>query len=389
MNSLPVGVPKELKIGERRVGLTPKGVEYLTKQSVPVFVEKEAGVQCSFSDQQYAVAGASIVDRGAEVWARAQVIKKVKEPMPEEFSFMQPKHIIFTFLHLAAPEARPLVEAIRRSKATAIGYETVIVDNDTPILKPMSEVAGILAAYFAGIFKNCVAVRSNQIEGFGKAKSMMEELVSRYPSVPSHLNPGQVVILGGGHVGKEAAQMAVRMGASVFLSEISRDRRTSLGEYFASSRLEVKLLDPRNQGEYESMLSSCDVIIGAVHKIGRKAPLIIDAPLLKEISRHRKKVIIDVAIDQGGNVSGSRPTSYDEPVYLDSMGNLRFAVANIPALCGQGASVLLEEATLEYTLALSAGLESAMEQYGELRGALNVRGGLIVHPGVSEAHQIR
>ena len=387
MTVLAVGVPKELKIGERRVGLTPKGVEFLTKHSVPVFVEKEAGLKSGFSDHQYEAAGARIVEERADLWRKASVIEKVKEPMPEEFGFIQSKHIIFTFLHLASPASRPFIEALLRSGATAIGYEMVEVGNDHPILKPMSEVAGTLAAYFAGVLRNCVAVENNQIAGLEQAKRMMDELASRYPSVPKGLNPGQVIVLGGGHVGREAVQMAARMGGSVCLSEISDGRRTSLGQYFARGGLEVKFLDPEECSSYEAALGACDVMIAAVHKTGRKAPLIIDALLLKKISRKRKKVILDVSIDQGGNVAESRLTSYEEPVYLDSMGNLRYAVANMPSLCGRVATVLLEEAALKYTFALSGGLEAAVKQYGELTGAVNIRGGSVVHTAVREAHR--
>ena len=383
---LAVGIPKEIKVGECRVGLTPSGVQILSQNQIPVYVEESAGLLSGFTDQEYKQAGARLASDKRELWANAILIKKVKEPVPEEFEFFKSRHIIFTYLHLASPSARPLLEALLRSKAIALGYETIERDGETPLLKPMSEVAGVLAAYFAGVFRNHITVQGMKILGIEIAKTMMGKLANSYTEIPKNLPLEKVMILGGGHVGTKAAWLSCAMGGRVFLSEISGKRRKQLEEEFDSAGFKIGLVDPQEKAVYEEALTSCEVIIAAVHSAGKRAPVVIDVPLLKKISAQRKKIILDIAIDQGGNVAESHPVDYEKPLYLDSFGNLRFSVTNIPSLCGRGASVALEKVSIDYTLALTKGVDEAIKKYPELKSGINVSGGVITHPAIREAH---
>ena len=383
---LTVGIPKEIKIGERRVGLTPNGVQILSQKKIPVYVEKSAGLLSRFSDREYEQAGAHLVSDKEELWGNAVLIKKVKEPITEEFDLFKSRHIIFTYLHLASPSERSLLEALLHSKATAIGYETIERKGETPLLKPMCEVAGVLAAYFAGVFHNHVTVQGTKISGIDVAKIMMEKLASRYPEIPKNLPLENVMILGGGHVGTKAAWVSCNMNGCIFLSEISGERRKHLKEEFTAAGLKINLINPHDKTNYEETLASCDVIIAAVHSAGKRAPIVIDAPLLKKMSEQKKKIILDIAIDQGGNVAESRPADYEELLYIDSFRNLRFSVTNIPSLCGRGASIALEAVSLEYTAQLAQGLDHALRVYPELKTGINVLNGEVVHPAVLEAH---
>src|SRR3989338_2914650 len=205
---LCVGIPKELKPEERRVSLTPKGTRFQSQKGIVVYVEKNAGILSGFSNADYEKAGATIVTDSRTLWLKAQLIKKVKEPILQEFSFFNSQHIIFTFLHLASPSAKPLIDALVQAKASAIGYETVVKDHETPLLKPMSEVAGTLAAYYGAIFQRHILFDSSKMTGLQQAKKLMLEWASKYPSVPNVKYKGSIVVLGGGTVGKSAAEMA-------------------------------------------------------------------------------------------------------------------------------------------------------------------------------------
>src|SRR3989338_3460371 len=375
---LPVGIPKEIKTGERRVALTPAGVQKLSNQNIPVYVEKNAGLLSSFSDEDYKRSGAVILNDRKKLWKKAELIKKVKEPIPDEFELFRPEHLIFTYLHLASPSERPLIEALKRSKVTAIAYETIEQNGEFKLLAPMSEIAGVLAACFSGIFKNVISVSGKNISGMEQAKVKMVELAAQYPAVPKELSACEVLILGGGHVGEQAARMASRMGSSVTLSELLCARRKALKMKFNSEDLKVQLIDPKDQNVYEAALVSSDVVIAAVHVGGKRAPIIVDSALLEKISAKKKKIILDISIDQGGNVAGSHPTDYEMPLYLDSFGNLRFSVTNIPSLCGKGASLALERVSLDYTMALAQGLELALNRYPELKTGINIWNGKVV-----------
>lgn len=387
LTKLPVGIPRERKVGERRVGLTPKGATYLVECGVPVFVESGAGALSGFDNASYLKAGAQVLPEGAAVWNYASVIKKVKEPLAEEFGFLNERHILFAFLHLASPSSRPLIDALLKAKATAIGYETVEWNGETPLLRPLSEIAGTLAAYDAWIFRETISVEKNKIRGIEEAKRRMEEWANRYPACPRGTQKGaRVLVLGSGIVGTRAAQMSARMGCEVVVTEVDPNRRRERAELFRKEGLAISLVDPAEGNSYREAFRVSGAIVSAVHRAGRQAPLVIDQNLLKEISASGRKIIIDIAIDQGGNVAESWPTTYDEPLYLDSFGNVRFSVANVPSLCGRQAAEALETASLEMTLALAGGVDSAVKKFPELRNGINTRGGFLVHEGIRDAH---
>lgn len=381
---LCVGIPKELKPEERRVSLTPKGTQTLSKKGIVVYVEKNAGLLSGFTNVEYEKAGAIIVDDPSVLWHKAQLIKKVKEPVSQEFPFFSSEHVIFAFLHLASPSAKPLIDALVKAKASAIGYETVVKDHDTPLLRPMSEVAGTLAAYYGAIFQHKILFDVSKITGFEQAKKLMLECASKYPSVPNIKYKGSVVVLGGGHVGKSAAEMAALMGGEVWVSDIDETKRQQLSDSFLARNINIHLLDPKSD-DYLNRLKTASVLIGAVHSPGKRSPIVIDENLLRAISQS-PKIILDVAIDQGGCIADSRPFDYERLVYSDRFGNLRFSVTNIPSFCGRGASLAMEQASLEYTDALTRGLQEAVNLYPELRSGINLLKGEIVHAAVREAH---
>ena len=213
----------------------------------------------------------------------------------------------------------------------------------------------------------------------------MEELARRFPENPSERLRGNVIVIGGGIVGQEAAMMAAKMGSQVCLIEISEARRSELERDFKLKNLEILLLGPDHKN-YHGILADADVLIAAVHKAGERAPIVIDSDLLKKTSLTKRKIILDIAIDQGGSIAESKPTDYERPLYLDSCGNLRFSVTNMPSLCGEAASLALEKVSLDYTLSLSNGLEAALKRYPELKTGINVVKGEVVHPAVRKAH---
>ncbi len=405
---MPVGIPKELKRGERRVSLTPQGVRFLHEQAVTIYIEENAGLLSGFSNEEYKRAGGILVHDAATLWEKARLIKKVKEPIESEFQFFSSQHIIFTYLHLASPSAEPLILALQKSKTTAIAYETIEKNGETPLLTPMSEVAGTLVAYYGAIFKKHITISGNKIVGIEKAKVLMEEFAADYTSKSQIATPAEkhgglamtnvrFLILGGGHVGKCAAQMAAQMGGDIWISEISEARRAvilsaakDLDSSASGLRMteSINVINPSNLKQYHECLHSADIIVGAVHSAGKRAPLIIDQELLKKISLVKPKIILDVSIDQGGNIAESRPTDYETPLELDSFGNLRFSVTNIPSFCGRGASIALEAASLEYTSQLAQGLERAVKISPELKTGINVLNGEVVHSAVSEAHDL-
>ena len=174
------------------------------------------------------------------------------------------------------------------------------------------------------------------------------------------------------------------MGSEVFVSEVSREKRERLDKEFKLAELKINLIGPEDKAQYEALLASSEVIVASVHAPGKRAPIVIDLPLLQKISAPKRKIILDIAIDQGGNVAESRPVDYENPLYIDSLGNLRFSVTNIPSLCGRGASLALEAVSLGYTAALAGGLEQALKQYPELESGINILNGAVIHPALCD-----
>ncbi len=381
---LVVGIPLEIKPAEKRVALTPEGTRRLREAGIQVVMEAGAGQGSGFTDAEYTQAGATLVSRPRELYRKAGLVRKVKEPLPLEWEFLRPNHVLFSFLHLGAPENRNLVGELLARKVVAIGFETVEKEGRTIFLEPMSEMAGTLSAYFAGFFKRFAGVENRKIVYPPRFFEKLESLASLYPEVPQHLSPGKVAIFGGGTVGKKAVEMVLKMGGEVDLIERRAERRKLLQEEFKDFGTSFRTWG-LEEGYFER-LKTADVWMGAVHVAGEKAPLVLSREDLGRFSQEKPKLIFDIAIDQGGNFPGARSTNYQDPLYLDPFGNWRFGVTNMPSLCGREATVAIERLTLPYTMALAQDWQKALRELPELRRGLQVVGGKLVHEAVARAH---
>ena len=354
-----VGVVKEVKSAELRVGLTPAGVTALVHSGHRVTVEQSAGVGAGFNDDEYTLAGADLAD-ASMVWASSDLLVKVKEPVASEYGYLRKDQILFTYLHLAAD--RPLTEVLVKAEATAIAYETVQTEHGLPLLAPMSEVAGRLAAQAA----------AQQLLHPAGGPGL---LIGGSPGVA----PARVVIIGGGVVGTQAALIALGMQAEVTILDSSDRRVRQLTELFAG-RARVLYSDPLSLA---LELQSADVVIGAVLVPGMLAPKVIRREHLTLM--RPDVVLVDVAIDQGGCFETSRPTTYAEPTFLVD-GRTHYCVANMPGAVPRTSTRALTNATLPYLLRLaSQGFEAAVAADTALKKGVNVRLGRITHPGVAGA----
>jgi alanine dehydrogenase len=356
---MKIGVPKEIKDQEFRVGLTPAAVASLVGRSHQVFVQAGAGLGAGFSDAEYAKAGAELVETAAEVYGQELVVK-VKEPLPAEYALLHAGLILFTYLHLAAD--RQLTEALLRSQATCIAYETVQTnDGHLPLLTPMSMIAGRLAVQFGAHFL------TKQQGGRGV-------LLGGVPGV----RPGRVAILGGGMVGTEAARMAIGLGARVQILDINLTRLGELETIFGS-RIELLMSNPTNIAE---TVADADLVVGAVLIPGGRAPILVDVALVAQM--RAGSVIVDVAVDQGGCIETMHPTSHSEPVYVKA-GVLHYGVPNIPGAVPWTATQALVNATFPYVSAIAnLGLD-ALGQNPALAHGLNIKAGKIYYPAVTQA----
>ncbi|PSB07888.1 alanine dehydrogenase [Pleurocapsa sp. CCALA 161] len=354
---MEIGVPKEIKDQEFRVGLTPNSVQALSKNHT-VFVETNAGKGSGFSDRQYQQAGAKIIADAAEVWSKEMVVK-VKEPLNSEYHYLQPDQLLFTYLHLAAD--RSLTEALVNSGTTAIAYETVELDNGMlPLLTPMSIIAGRLSVQFGARYLE-------------KQQGGRGVLLGGVPGV----SPGQVVILGGGVVGTEAAKIAVGMGAKVQIIDINVERLGYLESLFGSR---VELLYSTT-AQIEQAVKDADLLIGAVLVVGKKAPTLVSRRLVAQM--RPGSVIIDVAVDQGGCIETLRPTSHTQPTYEEE-GVVHFGVPNMPGAVPGTATQALNNSTLPYVLQLANHGLAALAQNQVLAKGLNIKQGQIIYPAVQE-----
>ncbi len=355
-----IGVPKEIKDQEFRVGLTPAAARVLTEQGHTVWVETGAGEGSGFPDKAYMQSGAQIRDLAKEVYSQELVIK-VKEPLPSEYDLIQPDSTLFTYLHLAA--SRDLTQALMNSKATCIAYETVeLADRTLPLLGPMSKIAGRLSVQFGSHYL------TRQQGGRGV-------LLGGIPGV----RPGRVVILGGGSVGTEAAKMAVGLGAQVKIFDVNVQRLNDLELTFGSR---VELLYSTAQA-IEEAVSLADLVIGAVLVTGSRAPVLVTRDMISQMQP--RSVIVDVAVDQGGCIETTRVTSHTEPVYLDA-GVLHYGVPNMPGAVPWTATQALVNSTLPFILKLAnLGPQQAMEQDPALAKGLNIQTGMLRHPAVQAA----
>lgn len=356
---MQIGVPKETKDQEFRVGLTPASVRVLTENNHSVFVETMAGCHAGFTDEDYLAAGGKIVASAESAWHQDLVVK-VKEPLKSEYQFLRKDLLLFTYLHLAAN--RELTEHLIDSGTCAIAYETVeqVGANRLPLLTPMSIIAGRLAVQFGARFLE------SQQGGRGV-------LLVGVPGV----KPGKVVILGGGVVGTEAAKIAVGMGAGVQILDVNVERLSYLETLFGSR---VELLYS-NSAQVEAVVREADLLIGAVLIPGKKAPILVPRNLVKQM--RSGSVIVDVAVDQGGCVETLYPTSHSNPVYVDE-GVLHYGVPNMPGAVPWTSTQALNNSTLPYVLQLAnLGLE-ALEVNSALAKGLNIKNHHLLHPAVQE-----
>jgi alanine dehydrogenase len=356
-----IGVPKEIKNHEYRVGLTPPSVAELVAAGHQVMVETQAGNGIDFEDGDYVEAGAKILPNADEVFDQAEMIVKVKEPQPVEIARLRPDHLLFTYLHLAAD--KPQAEGLMKSGATCIAYETVTSPRGgLPLLKPMSEVAGRMA----------VQVGAHYLE---KEQGGRGVLLGGVPGVA----PARVAILGGGISGVNAAQMAVGMRADVTIYDINNDRLAELDMFFSN---QIKTAYA-SKAAIASAVAKAHLVIGAVLIPGAAAPKLVTRDMLKTMKRG--SVLVDIAIDQGGCFETSHATTHDDPVF-EVDGIIHYCVANMPGAVARTSAFALNNATLPFALKLAnMGAAAAMKADPHLANGLNVSGGKIRHAAVAEA----
>jgi alanine dehydrogenase len=356
-----VGVPKEIKVHEYRVGLTPAAVKELVAHGHEVFVETNAGGGVDCPDSAYEKAGAKILPTAADVFAQSDMIVKVKEPQPQEIAMLESRHLLFTYLHLAAD--KPQAEGLMKSGATCIAYETVTSRSGAlPLLKPMSEVAGRMS----------VQVGAHYLE---KEPGGRGVLLGGVPGVA----PAKVAILGGGVAGVNAAQMATGMRADVTIYDINNDRLAELDMFF-SSQIKTAFA---SKAAIAKAVQEAELVIGAVLVPGAAAPKLVTRDMLKTMKRG--SVLVDIAIDQGGCFETSHATTHQDPVY-EVEGVIHYCVANMPGAVARTSTFALNNATLPFAIKLAnLGAEEAMRQDPHLANGLNVSGGKIRHQAVAEA----
>ena len=384
---LPVGIPREIKPAEKRVGLTPEGVRKLAEAGIPVWIETLAGAASGYSDRDYEASGAKIVKTARELYENSSLIQKVKELQRIEWDLLHPSLILCSYLHLASPENRDLVEALLNQSVTALGFETVSKEGRTILLEPMSEIAGTLAAYYAGFFKQHVQIVEGKVSYPPEFSRKLEALASQYPKIPENLTPVKAVIFGGGVAGRNAAETLLRMGGEVDLVEKKNTRRAALEAKFANFGARFHVWAPEQ--DFTERLKRADVWMGCVHLPGERAPQVLSLEEVRKLSANKKKLILDVAVDQGGNFPETCSTTYDHPLYLDSSDNLRFGVTNIPSLCGRGASEAMERVTLPYLVSLARDWKHALVEFAELRRGVQVFHGKLVNQAVACAHHMK
>src|SRR3954471_20504860 len=356
-----VGVPKEIKNHEYRVGLTPSSVAELVAAGHEVIVETQAGMGIDFDDEDYSRVGARIAATAAETFAAADMVVKVKEPQAQEIALLEPRHLLFTYLHLAPDPEQ--AKGLMASGATCIAYETVTArDGSLPLLKPMSEVAGRMS----------IQVGAHYLE---KEQGGRGVLLGGVPGVA----PAKVAILGGGVSGVNAAQMATGMRADVTIYDINNDRLAELDMFFSS---QIKTAYA-SRAAIANAVKEAELVIGAVLVPGAAAPKLVTRDMLKTMKRG--SVLVDIAIDQGGCFETSHATTHADPVY-EVDGIIHYCVANMPGAVARTSAFALNNATLPFALKIANfGAEEAMRQDPNLAAGLNVSGGKIRHQAVAEA----
>ncbi len=346
-----IGVVREIKNNENRVAVVPSGVESLTRAGHTVFVETGAGLGTSLTDDAYAAAGGRIIGGASEVWAASDIVCKVKEPQPEEYPFIKPNHVLFTYFHFAA--SRGLSEAMQKRRATCLAYETVeAADHTLPLLTPMSEIAGKMAMQEAAKYLE-------------KPQGGRGILLGGIPGVPA----AHVVILGGGVVGVNAAKIAAGMGANVTIMDVNLERLRYLDDVLPAN-VTTYFSNPLHIRE---ILPSADVVIGAVLIKGARAPILVSQADLKRMKPG--SVIVDVAVDQGGCIETMHPTTHAVPVFtVDEV--IHYGVANIPGAVPATSTYALTNATFPYLLSLAnKGVKQALRDDAGFAEGLNAADG--------------
>ncbi len=356
-----VGVPKEIKNNESRVGMTPAGVFELAKRGHTVYVQQEAGLGSGFTDADYTEAGAVVLPSISDVYNRSEMIVKVKEPIEEEYALVRSGQILFTYFHFASSE--PLTKAMIASNSICIAYETVEDEEGSlPLLTPMSEVAGRMA----------IQQGAKYLE---KPKKGRGVLLGGVPGVA----PGRVLILGAGVVGIQAAKMAAGLGAHVTILDINMKRLRYVNDVMPNH----VVTEFSSEFNIRKHIKTHDLIVGGVLIKGKKAPKLITKEMLKDM--HPGAVIVDVAVDQGGCIETTRPTTHEDPVYIiDDV--VHYCVANMPGAVPYTSTVALTNVTLPYVLKIAdKGWEQACQEDASLQKGLNIVHGEVVYPEIVEA----
>ncbi|HXR05527.1 MAG TPA: alanine dehydrogenase [Verrucomicrobiae bacterium] len=358
-----IGVPKEIKAQEYRVALLPSGAYQLVKRGHAVLVERGAGLGAGYPDTEYEQAGAALTDSHGTVFRKADLVVKVKEPLPDEFGFLRPGQLLFTYLHLAA--GKSLTRALLKSGVTALAYETVEVNHRLPLLEPMSEIAGRMSILVGGYFL---------AKHFGGSGVLLG-------GVPGVL-PGKVVVLGGGTAGINAARMAQGVGADVTILEVDLERMR-----FLDITLHTAHTLYSNESHLLELLPNVDLLIDAVLLPGAKAPKLVRRDMLRPM--RPGSIFVDIDIDQGGCAETSRPTTHHDPVFVEE-GVTHYCVANMPGAFARTATQALTNVTYRYIESLADhGLAEACRLHPALLGGINVMNGKLTHPAVAEAHGMK
>jgi alanine dehydrogenase len=359
---MKIGVPKEIKEQESRVAVLPSVVYQLTKLGHQVYVERQAGAGAGYSDKEYEGAGANMSSDHAEIFREGDLIVKVKEPLPQEYPLLREGQILFTYLHLAV--TRSLTEELLKSGVTAIAYETVEINRRLPLLEPMSEIAGRMSIIVGGYF-------------LAKHSGGTGVLLGGVPGIL----PGNVLVIGGGSSGVNAARMATGLGANVTILEVDFDRMRFLDITMHTAHTLYS-----NEAHILEMLPGTDLLIGAVLVPGARAPRLITRAMLRLMKPG--SVLVDIAIDQGGCCETSRPTTHHDPIYVEE-GITHYCVANMPGAYARTATQALTNVTARFVEYLAeGGVEGAIKKEPGLAGGINVMGGYVRNKAVAQAHQL-
>ncbi len=362
-----IGVPKEIKNRENRVGVVPAGVKALVAHGHQVLVQKSAGLGSGIPDEAFAAAGAKLVNTAADAWS-ADMVMKVKEPLPDEFNLMRPSQIIYTYLHLAA-EKRLTEEMVER-KVIGIAYETIQeADGSLPLLRPMSEVAGRMSVQVGAYYLQSSWDQVNSGKGV---------LLGGVPGVM----PGRVVVIGGGVAGSHAAKMALGLGAVVTILDIDPKRLEFLDNVFPGRLITLM----SNVDNIEDSVAKADLVIGSVLVPGARAPKLVTRPMVAKMARG--SVIVDIAVDQGGCIETCRPTSHEQPTFVTD-GVVHYCVTNMPGAVARTSTYALTNVTLRYALMIAdMGPEKAAQHSAAVRKGFNTYQGKLVYEQVALAHSL-